>query len=1047
MKKLLFSLAFVSVSLMSIAQVITPFTVRYNTTQKGGIVFLANTAAGCGAGTTLCQSKTCVQAHAEDPLTGVAVDNDFVATYVDVDNDPSTWMSSSDSLNLPSCSTISFAGLFWGAGGSTSSSTDPDGVHWATRTHVKIKLNNGNYQDLTADYSQDNTTGYHSYHCYKNITNIVAAAGANGRYTLANMPLLNDNGTTKNRWGGWQIVIVYKNELQTLRNLTVFNGLANVSGTTATNIPISGFLTPLTGPVNFELGVLAYDGDRGYNTGSGTSNSSCATTYRGDSLKFKGATSFVAITDLIHPSNDVFNSTISYNGVLTPFRNPSYSNTLGHDANIFVPNNSAKNYIGNSATSATIRETTGGETILSQVITSAIDVYEPDLHGSLAVRDLNGGAVQPGDTLEYIMTVANYGSDPSIHTYLTDTLGVNAVYVPNSIRISYGPNIGNKTDASGDDQVDYFSVSNAIRVRVGTTASSTIGGTVVNSSTGSDSTQIRFRVTATLNCSSLLCNNTINNRFWIYGAGQTSGDLLNSGSNPILVDSHGCPIPGTTKTIINASACSGPTITNNSPVCAGESINLNVSTVVGATSYIWTGPNGYYSNVQNTIITNSTVAMSGTYTVTVYSNPGCAYSLTTNVIVNAAPDVNSVSNQIVCNNGSTTPIAYSGSIAGTSYNWTNSNTAIGLAASGSGNIASFTALNSGSSPVISTISVIPTLSGCIAGSSASFSITVNPTPTASASSTSQNICSGSAPSINLSSNVSGTTFNWAVVQSGVTGASAGSGSLIGQTLSTTSNVAGTAVYAITPTSNNCNGSPIIVTINVKPLPILTTSVASLSLCSGTTASISFTSNVLGAGFDWTVVQTGVSGATYGTGASINQTLSTNGSNSGTAIYTITPSASNCVGSSVSETITVNPIPVGVASPSSQIICSGSPNTITLSSDVTGASFAWTVSQSGVSGASNGNGSSISQTLSTIGTSLGTAQYTITPTANNCVGSSFTASSTVNPIPNVTATPTTQTICSGTAPAISLSSSVTGTSFTWTVLQNGVTGATRSEEVV
>ncbi|MCK7460633.1 MAG: hypothetical protein MZU84_00350 [Sphingobacterium sp.] len=108
--------------------------------------------------------------------------------------------------------------------------------------------------------------------------------------------------------------------------------------------------------------------------------------------------------------------------MLTPLRIPSYNNTLGYDANIFTPNNSTKNYIGNNAISATIRQTTGGETYLTQVVTSAIDVYEPDLRAAVRVKNLTSPGnttAQPGDLLEYTITGLNIGSDPSIKTFLT----------------------------------------------------------------------------------------------------------------------------------------------------------------------------------------------------------------------------------------------------------------------------------------------------------------------------------------------------------------------------------------------------------------------------------------------------------------------------------------------------------------------------------------------------------------------------------------------------------------------------------------------------
>lgn len=56
-------------------------------------------------------------------------------------------------------------------------------------------------------------------------------------------------------------------------------------------------------------------------------------------------------------------------------------------------------------------------------------------------------------------------------------------------------------------------------------------------------------------------------------------------------------------------------------------------------------------------------------------------------------DVNPIANQYYCE-GATAPLtALTGTVPGTTYNWTNTNTAIGLAASGTGDIPSFTATN------------------------------------------------------------------------------------------------------------------------------------------------------------------------------------------------------------------------------------------------------------------------------------------------------------------------------------------------------------------
>lgn len=136
------------------------------------------------------------------------------------------------------------------------------------------------------------------------------------------------------------------------------------------------------------------------------------------------------------------------------------------------------------------------------------------------------------------------------------------------------------------------------------------------------------------------------------------------------------------------------------------------------------------------------------------------------------------------------------------------------------------------------------------------------------------------------------------------------------------------------------------------------------------------------------------------------------------------------------------VPVATATPASTVITSGTTASIALKSDVTTATFSWTVSQNGVTGASDGSGTLISHTLNASGDAQGTVTYVITPQANGIKGNPVSVTITVNPlkVPVVTATAAAQAIDSGTATSIALKSDITPTSFSWTVIQDGVTGA-------
>jgi gliding motility-associated-like protein len=592
------------------AQVVSPFNIRYQTNQKGGIVILSNVSLTCNSNNANCGTYQ----QQAPPGGNHNQDGGIVMNFVDVDNDANTFMSSSDSLDLINCSEILWAGLYWSA-----RITDTN-TNYVTRNTVKIRTNNSAYQTLTADQilnvpniPTNQNFQMPSYFCFKDVTGIVQAGGNKARYTIANV--VSQTGVN-NLFGAWSLVVVYKNVFQSMRNLTVFDGMAYVSNNNSVDLPISGFVTPQLGPVSFELGVVAYEGDRNIS---------------GDRLQFNGNGSFIDVIDPMRSSNDFFNSTSTSNGAYTPFRNPSYNNNLGLDCGIFNPNNASLNYIGNNVTSATIKVVTTQDAILPRVITSAIDILEPDLRANVRIKDLNGGLTNPGDILEYTLVGKNIGSDASLETYMIDTLDPRTTYVPGSISIVHGPNLGAKTDVTGDDQAEYNASNKTVKVRIGTGANATIGGQVNNSSTGADSTVIKFRVTVVDDCLMFQCDNTLNHKAYIFGKGNISQNYYNNDGVSDILDANGCPSTASNTLTINVTTCPTPVLSSNGPICPGATLNL-FSQYSGNVTYYWTGPNGFTSALQNPSIPNVTSANAGTYTIN-YTFPGLTCLIDTSIAV------------------------------------------------------------------------------------------------------------------------------------------------------------------------------------------------------------------------------------------------------------------------------------------------------------------------------------------------------------------------------------------------------------------------------
>ncbi len=162
----------------------------------------------------------------------------------------------------------------------------------------------------------------------------------------------------------------------------------------------------------------------------------------------------------------------------------------------------------------------------------------------------------------------------------------------------------------------------------------------------------------------------------------------------------------------------------------------------------------------------------------------------------------------------------------------------------------------------------------------------------------------------------------------------------------------------------------------------------------------------------------------------------------TTTYTFTPDSGQCAASTTLQ-IVINPLPILSIINNSPSICSGTATAINLVSDIAGTTYTWNVVQANAVGGSAGSGTAIKQLLSTAGNKPGEAIYSVDPVANGCPGASQLVSITVNPIPEVSANPSQQVICSGETSLIDFSSTVAKTTYSWTVAPNFILGASAS----
>ncbi len=466
------------------AQVLRPFSIRYQTNARGKIVLVSNniiTSKGTGV------DYTALPPNCGTATAGNCRNDAFQGTPIDIDGDPATLNSSSAQLALPACNTVAFAGLYWGVG--IAKSQGSNGINpltVANQNLVKLKAPGGAYQTVSASVFDSINTVFQGYQAFADVTALVQNGGG-GSYTVADVKC----DTNKvNTYGGWTLVVVVRDSTLPVRNLTVFDGIAVIgtSGTAvnATQFNVSGFKTPPSGPVNCLIGAVCYDGDRGpADSFRVRQNSNSVFVNQTDAGESANATS---------SANDAWNSSITALGSTVTTRTPAHANTYGYDADLFQLNNTTKNYLGNSDSSLTIRIGSPSEGYVLGLVTTQIDAFSPELILQTSTTDVNGGTYNLGDTLAIANRLRNTGSDTALNARIAEKLPDYFKYVANSIKI----NGVAKTDAAGDDEAEYNAATRTITSRVGGGATAATGGKV--RSNGTDNFTTSYQLALSNNC-------------------------------------------------------------------------------------------------------------------------------------------------------------------------------------------------------------------------------------------------------------------------------------------------------------------------------------------------------------------------------------------------------------------------------------------------------------------------------------------------------------------------------------------------------------------
>ncbi|MBA3663096.1 MAG: gliding motility-associated C-terminal domain-containing protein [Bacteroidetes bacterium] len=477
----------------------------------------------------------------------------------------------------------------------------------------------------------------------------------------------------------------------------------------------------------------------------------------------------------------------------------------------------------------------------------------------------------------------------------------------------------------------------------------------------------------------------------------------NAGTYMVTSSFSGCTGPAGSLSVTVNPVPGTPTLTSNSPICAGQNLNLTSNFISGAT-YNWTGPNGFTSTLQNPTLVGVSTLAAGAYSL-IITNNACASPMgIINVTVNTTPAPPTPgSNSPICA-GQT--LSLTASPGGFLFNWTGPN--------------GFTSTSqnptlAGATTAASGIYSVTAAAGTCVSSAATISVTVNPIPAAPTPGSNSPVCSGQ--NINLTGLPNGAAaYNW-------TGPNGFSSSTQNPSVVGASTLA-TGAYSLIITVSGCNSPVGIINVVVNQTPLAPVAASNGPLCAG--ATLNLTASSTGVTYSW-------SGPNGFTSVSQNPSLS-NVTTAATGIYSVTAAASGCTGTAGTISVTVNPIPVTPTATNNSTLCAG--QTLNLTAAPNGAaSYSWT----------GPNGfTSTTQNPSIAGvTTAASGVYSVTQVVNGCTSLAGTTTATINPIP---ATPTAGSngpICAG--QTLNLAGLPNGLTYSWTG-PNGFTSTSQNPSI-
>lgn len=484
-------------------------------------------------------------------------------------------------------------------------------------------------------------------------------------------------------------------------------------------------------------------------------------------------------------------------------------------------------------------------------------------------------------------------------------------------------------------------------------------------------------------------------------------NLAMDGVYTVLISVNNCTSTIAATTVNVHPAPTTPLINHNEQLCVGDQLALSTTEVLNAT-YTWTGPNGFYSNDQNPVVSEvADLNMIGIYSLSVSANGCNSESGVAFIEINNIPATPIITNVGPFCEGSSSTLS-TAFVENANYTWTGPND---FFSTDQNPMLS----SSATTDLTGIYQLVTMINGC-SSIPAESSVLVYALPPAPVISHEGIVCEGAALSL-FTESIPNANYSW-------TGPNEFLSTDQNPVVSDLADLSMGGTYTLTTTVNNCTSpaSEIFVVVNARPeTPLIANNGP---ICEGSTSALS-TAFIEDVTYTWT-------GPNDFSSTDQNPILSNDATIDLNGIYYLTTTVAGCSSLAAETTVLVNETPQTPIILNEDSICEGSLFMLSTES-IPDANFTWT----GPNGFNSTEQNPIVSSNSTMNLS---GNYEVIATIGNCSSASSQTSIIVNPIPEAPIASSNGPVDVGTVLTLS-ATTINGADYFWT----GPNGFTSTEQ--